>query len=426
MNAAGRSAWARWWPAGLAWALWALAMLGVATIPWFDHLLRQARRSELIQLTPPPSPGASRAGRGDGRGGAGQPPATPPGRLAAAGAGAGGDGLRGGRRLRALRAAGPARRAPRRSLAGHVQPATIYLAFVCIGFVLLLTPSGSLPSPRWRWWARLAAAAPVGFLLALAVGPGLVIAPYDAVIDQVSCPRWPARWRRDRRGRSRSRSAAWRSGLVAGGALPPRPRGGARAAALGGVRGRADRAAGGDPPVRRRRGHHGGGPGRPGGRASAWRCCRWRSARRSCATGCTTWTGSSAAPWPMGCSRCCWAAATPWWFWGSASCWAGTPAWSWPERPWPWRRCSSRPVAASRRRSTGASTGAATTPPRRSQAFSARLREQVDLDTLTAELLAVVDQTMQPTQVSLWLRPSVAPPSARQPTPASWTLRTTL
>ena len=40
------------------------------------------------------------------------------------------------------------------------------------------------------------------------------------------------------------------------------------------------------------------------------------------------------------------------------------------------------------------------------QAFSARLRQQVDLDTLTAELLAVVDQTMQPTQVSLWLRPS--------------------
>ena len=39
-------------------------------------------------------------------------------------------------------------------------------------------------------------------------------------------------------------------------------------------------------------------------------------------------------------------------------------------------------------------------------AFSDHLREQVDLDTLTAELLGVVDQTMQPTQVSLWLRPS--------------------
>jgi uncharacterized membrane protein YbhN (UPF0104 family) len=41
------------------------------------------------------------------------------------------------------------------------------------------------------------------------------------------------------------------------------------------------------------------------------------------------------------------------------------------------------------------------------EAFSARLREQVDLDTLSAELLAVVDQTMQPTAASLWLRPPV-------------------
>ena len=44
--------------------------------------------------------------------------------------------------------------------------------------------------------------------------------------------------------------------------------------------------------------------------------------------------------------------------------------------------------------------------------FSARLREQVDLDTLSAELLAVVDQTMQPTLAWLWLRPSV--PGARR------------
>jgi len=40
------------------------------------------------------------------------------------------------------------------------------------------------------------------------------------------------------------------------------------------------------------------------------------------------------------------------------------------------------------------------------QRFSARLRQQLDLDTLTAELLGVVEQTMQPTSVSLWLGPS--------------------
>jgi hypothetical protein len=43
------------------------------------------------------------------------------------------------------------------------------------------------------------------------------------------------------------------------------------------------------------------------------------------------------------------------------------------------------------------------------EAFSTRLREQVDLDTLSAELLAVVDQTVQPTTASLWLRPSARP-----------------
>ena len=38
-------------------------------------------------------------------------------------------------------------------------------------------------------------------------------------------------------------------------------------------------------------------------------------------------------------------------------------------------------------------------------AFSVRLRDQVDLDTLTTELLTVVDQTVEPTTSSLWLRP---------------------
>jgi hypothetical protein len=40
------------------------------------------------------------------------------------------------------------------------------------------------------------------------------------------------------------------------------------------------------------------------------------------------------------------------------------------------------------------------------QAFSTHLRDQLDLATLRIELLAVVDQTMQPTQASLWLRPA--------------------
>jgi hypothetical protein len=39
------------------------------------------------------------------------------------------------------------------------------------------------------------------------------------------------------------------------------------------------------------------------------------------------------------------------------------------------------------------------------EAFSSRLRNHVDLDTLSTELLMVVDQTVQPAKASLWLRP---------------------
>ena len=47
------------------------------------------------------------------------------------------------------------------------------------------------------------------------------------------------------------------------------------------------------------------------------------------------------------------------------------------------------------------------------EAFTAHLRDQIDLDTLSAELVAVVEQTMEPTRLSLWLRQSSAKRWAR-------------
>jgi hypothetical protein len=58
---------------------------------------------------------------------------------------------------------------------------TVVTAQTALSFVLLLTPTGSLPSPRWRWWARVTAAATISLLVGLAVARGPLDPQYQVV-----------------------------------------------------------------------------------------------------------------------------------------------------------------------------------------------------------------------------------------------------
>ena len=137
--------------------------------------------------------------------------------------------------------------------------------------------------------------------------------------------------------------------------------------------------------------------------------CSARSRWPSSGTSSTTSTGCSTGPW---CTR--WLPRS--WGLGYAALVLVLgqvlgrigPAWGSQWRRWRRLDCSNHCAAASSRRWTGASTGAATTA-KTIERFSGHLREEVDLDMLSGELLRVVDQTMEPTTVWLWLRPRAGP-----------------
>jgi hypothetical protein len=398
-------------PGVLAWALWVLVVLGLAASFWLEGLLRRAGRADPLDTAVGPTVAMVSAAT-VGAVLAGRRPRHPVGWLLLAFAVClAANGVAGGYAPYGLQARPGA--LPAAAWVAMYYPATALVAFACLGLILLLVPTGSPPSPRWRWWAWLTVGALAVLLLAMPLAPRppdwgyrgvdspLDLRPFDGALLLAN----------------RAALAVSVLGVLVGaGSLVVRfrrARGTERqqlrwvvlAAALTGVGMLASVvlvAAGNEVLV----GWVGGVclaflPLATGAAILRYRLFDLdRIVSRTLSYGLLTIIlGLGYAGVVLGFgqllrrdSNLVVAAAT-----------LAVAALFQPAR----RRVQQAVDQRFNRRRYDAA--------RTIEAFSARLRQQVDLDTLTAELLAVVDQTMQPTQASLWLRPP-AEHSAQRPT----------
>jgi len=421
---AARLAQPRQWSGVVAWALWLLVVLGLAAGFWLEDLLRQAGWADPLDTAVGPTVAAVSAAT-VGAVLAARRPRHPVGWLLLAFAlFLAANGVAGGYAPYGLQARPGA--LPAAAWVAMYYPATALAAFACLGLVLLLVPTGSPPSPRWRWWAWLTVGAPAVLLLAMPLAPRPPDSRYRAVDNPLDLRPFDGALL----VANRAALAVTVLGILVGaGSLVVRFRracGTERqqlrwvvlAAALTGVGMLASVvlvAAGNQVLV----GWVGAVcvallPLATGAAVLRYRLFDLdRIISRTLAYGLlTVLLGSAYAGVVLGLGRLLSQGS-------SLVVAAATLAVAAVFQPARRRVQAAVDRRFNRRRHDAAQTIAA---------FSARLRDEVDLEALTGELLAVVDQTMQPTQRSLWLRPSVGAsqhqhntgPSgwARQPTPA--------
>jgi hypothetical protein len=396
---------------GLAWGLWALVMLGLAVVPWMDSLLRRAGRPDLVSLVPGNVVGpvvAVLSAATIGALVASRRPRHPVGWLLLGFAlSLTASGVTSSYASYGLVARPGA--LPAANVAARLYPVTIAAGLAVVGFVLLLTPTGSPPSSRWRRWPWALAVAVAVVLVAATVAPGSL----DPLAQFVSGPMDPQVY-------SGALGVAVQLALLAGlltvlaGAWSlvarfRRARGVERlqlqwvalAAGLTGLSLLASAVliAVGEVNLGNWASVFGVAflPLATGAAILRYRLYDLdRIVSRTLAYGLLTLLlGGGYAVVVLGLGQLLGrdsplvvAAAT-----------LGVAAVFQPAR----RRVQAVVDRRFNRRRHDAA--------RTIEGFGTRLRDQVDLDTLTAELLAVVDQTMQPTQASLWLRPQA--PSGR-------------